>query len=127
DGVHVDENDDFDAIFGDGSELAGVDLLEDSALNHNEDRLWKTFHQKLNALALQTCMTCHERDFDLNLRHDECARCRNDKGDPVKKFSTANNMIPAVTRPLCLQNLTDMEEMLIARVLPMMQVRYTRG
>ncbi|KAI0690491.1 hypothetical protein BC835DRAFT_1212865, partial [Cytidiella melzeri] len=74
-----------------------------------------------------TCTTCHERGFERGVIHGECLRCRNDKRGPAKKFSDENGMNPASVRPLCLQNLTKMEEMLISPVLPIMQVRYTKG
>ena len=52
-----------------------------------------------------------------------CRRCKSDKKVP-KKFSLENNMIPSAV-PACLSGLTQVEEMLISRALPIMQV-YTK-
>ncbi|KAI0833502.1 hypothetical protein BC628DRAFT_1277728, partial [Trametes gibbosa] len=127
DGVESTNVDVYDAIFGDGSDLMDIDIPDESALSASETTLWKTFQHKVAELTLQSCNVCSERDFGLSLRDGKCAFCRSDKGDPVFKFSAENNAHPRIDRPLSLQNLTEMEEMLISRVLPMMQVRYTRG
>ena len=52
-----------------------------------------------------------------------CSRCVRDK-NAVKKFSVQNNMIPSQV-PIELQGLTQLEEMLIARVFPVISV-YTK-
>ena len=52
-----------------------------------------------------------------------CSRCARDK-KTVKKFSVQNNMIPSQV-PIELQGLTQLEEMLIARVFPVISV-YTK-
>lgn len=52
-----------------------------------------------------------------------CTRCIRDKSN-VKKFSVQNNMIPSQV-PVELQGLTQLEEMLIARVFPVISV-YTK-
>ena len=49
-----------------------------------------------------------------------CSRCSRDKKSP-KKFSFENSMIPSLI-PQELQGLTQIEEMLIARALPIMRV-----
>ena len=53
-----------------------------------------------------------------------CSRCSRDKKSVPKKFSSANSMIPSPV-PKELQGLTQFEEMLIARVFPVMHV-YTK-
>ncbi|OBZ66500.1 hypothetical protein A0H81_13517 [Grifola frondosa] len=126
-GVESVEMDEFDQIFGDGAEYMNIDVPEESALSGTEATLLGSFQDKLAALTLQTCGSCQEQGFNLNIKDAVCSRCRNDKGDPVRRFSSENHMNPALERPACLRNLTDMEEMLISRVLPMMQVRYTKG
>jgi hypothetical protein len=55
----------------------------------------------------------------------ECRRCYNDKTDP-KKFSTENNMNPG-DLPKELQGLTEIEEMLIAQIFPIISVYCLRG
>lgn len=59
--IEPDEEDEFDEIFGDGSDLAAVEMLDDSALSRSELRLWELFCQKLDSITLETCSTCHER------------------------------------------------------------------
>ena len=54
-----------------------------------------------------------------------CSRCSRDKKSP-KKFSCENSMIPSSV-PHELQNLTQIEEMLIARALPIMRVYIKPG
>jgi hypothetical protein len=54
-----------------------------------------------------------------------CSRCSRDKKSP-KKFSCQNSMIPSCV-PNELQNLTQIEEMLIARALPIMRVYIKPG
>ena len=54
-----------------------------------------------------------------------CSRCFRDKKSP-KKFSCENSMIPSCV-PHELQNLTQIEEMLIARALPIMRVYIKPG
>ena len=55
----------------------------------------------------------------------QCSRCTNDKEQP-KRFSQENDMIPSVV-PSQLQGLTQVEEMLIARALPIMRVYIKPG
>ncbi|KAI0744670.1 hypothetical protein C8Q76DRAFT_606638, partial [Earliella scabrosa] len=126
-GVETVEPDEYDQFFDDDVDMMNIDVPEEAALSAAENALCDMFREKLKTLSLQACEVCHKREFGLNVRDGQCSRCRADKGDPVKKFSTGNNAVPEVQRDPCLQHLTEMEEMLISRVLPMMQVRYTRG
>lgn len=136
--------DEYDEIFGDGQDLMDVDLPEDSALTDREAKLLQTMNEKLDALRIETCTTCMEEGFNMNLQVGICSRCRNDKGEPVRKWSNENNANPgsslpavfvaallivllALEVPSCLKGLTDMEDMLIARVKSYMQVRWTKG
>ncbi|EPS94701.1 hypothetical protein FOMPIDRAFT_11021, partial [Fomitopsis schrenkii] len=123
DGVEVVEVDEYAQFFDDGSSYMDIDVPEENALPAREASLLATFHEKLASLSLEACTTCHERAFNMNLHDGECSRCRRDRAEPVKKFSATNGVSPALEQPACLQYLTDMEEMLISRVLPMMQVR----
>ena len=72
------------------------------------------------------CLICNEvwPTRQRNAKH-ECLRCTRDKNNP-KKFSKANNIHPGSV-PECLQNLTQVEEMLIARVSPIMYVYRKHG
>ncbi|KAJ7139663.1 hypothetical protein C8R44DRAFT_546360, partial [Mycena epipterygia] len=127
-GVQTDPiDDDYDTFFGDGSDLAAVDLPGDAVLPPNEEELLKRFNEALDAIKLMTCGCCREEGFHVKPKASgNCARCHSDQGD-VKRWSDENNVNPSTDRPACLKNLTDMEEMLIARVKPVMQVRWTRG
>lgn len=85
------------------------------------------FHQKQQKLQHQLCRTCHEiwptptkpnGDFT-------CTRCKRDKGQP-KCFSRENEIDPGPV-PECLRNLSQIEEMLIARACPIMCVYRKHG
>ncbi|KAJ7854134.1 hypothetical protein B0H13DRAFT_1642512, partial [Mycena leptocephala] len=120
---------DYDAIFGDGSDLAGIDLPDDSAISPDEAQCLKNFDAALDAVKISACGCCREEGFNIKLKASgECARCNNDHRD-IKMWSDENhvNPMPENIRPDCLKNLTEMEEMLIARIKPVMQVRWTRG
>ena len=54
-----------------------------------------------------------------------CSRCSRDKKSP-RKFSKENSMIPSPIPPQ-LQGLTQIEEMLIARALPIIRVYIKPG
>lgn len=136
--------DEYNEIFGDSQDLMDVDLPEDSALTDCEGKLLQTMNEKLDALRIEMCTTCIEEAFNMNLQAGICLWCRNDKGEPVKKWSNENNVNPgsslpapfvaallivllALEVPSCLKGLTDMEDMLIAHVKSYMQVRWTKG
>ena len=55
-----------------------------------------------------------------------CQKCSKDKAIPSEKFSDQNFMIPSAV-PLELQELTQVEEMLIARAIPIMRVYVKPG
>ncbi|XP_066921730.1 uncharacterized protein [Clytia hemisphaerica] len=92
----------------------------------NGDFLGDKFHKKLEMTIFQ-CNTCKEGWPLCKTPNDksnyECVRCKRDKTRP-KKFSIENDMIPSKV-PLELQGLTQVEEMLIARAFPIIQV-YTK-
>ena len=83
------------------------------------------FHKSIN-LEIYQCIICKEAwPYKVGTRENNntCYRCKRGKGSP-KKFSKQNNMIPSPV-PHQLQNLTQFEEMLIAREFPVMHV-YTK-
>ena len=85
----------------------------------------KKFQESLK-FAIFQCEICSESWPVVSKNKNKdfiCTRCKQDKGLP-KKFSVENNMIPSPF-PEAIQGLTQIEEMLIARVFPVMQV-YTR-
>ncbi|KAF9501700.1 hypothetical protein BDN71DRAFT_1348697, partial [Pleurotus eryngii] len=126
-GIETAEDDEFDAVFGDGSDLMNIDQPTDHVLSVREEELLKSLNEKLAALKYESCDICCQEGFDLNVADGICSSCVADKGDPVKKWSRENFVHPAHEIPSCLKGLTDMEEMLIARVKTYMQVRYTKG
>ncbi|KAF7329237.1 hypothetical protein MKEN_00184400 [Mycena kentingensis (nom. inval.)] len=128
-GVETVEVDEYDMVFGDGHEMADLDLPEDPALSANETRHLKNFDDALDDIRISRCVCCHEEGFHIKLKTaTTCTRCHSDKGT-IKKWSDENNVNPVHQSdlPACLKNLTEIEEMLIARVKPVMQVRWTRG
>ena len=66
---------------------------------------------------------CDKRHKESHRSHYVCYRCKTDKKEP-KKFSFENSMIPSAVPPE-LQNMTQFEEMLIARAFPVINV-YTK-
>ena len=85
----------------------------------------KKFQESMKYQIVQ-CNICFEAwpvNSKLELTEYACKRCKRDKGVP-KKFSIENDMKPSPVPP-ALQGLTQIEEMLIARIFPVMQV-YTR-
>lgn len=141
-GLEPAEEDEYDTIFGDGADFMDIDVPDDSAISARQAALLKKFDEALSAIRLEVCDTCDEQRFDMNLINGECQTCRNDKHN-VKLKSAANNVSPgestyiwrqaspnkqiALHVPPCLRGLTEMEELICARVMPVMQVRYTRG
>ena len=85
------------------------------------------FHKSMEYFITQ-CSTCQEA-WPLKSKPIKspyvCSRCSRDKKSP-KKFSFQNSMIPSSV-PNVLQNLTQIEEMLIARALPIMRVYVKPG
>ena len=86
------------------------------------------FHSSMNNLEHRQCVTCKETrptKQGLALPRYECLRCKRDKGNP-KLFSQENDMDPGLL-PLEFQDLTDIEEMVIARAFPIMSVYRKHG
>ena len=80
-----------------------------------------TFHAKMTTCAYSECVTCNESFPSMNAsQRTECTRCSRDKREP-KLCSTGNGMDPGLV-PLKLQGLTQVEEMLISSVMPIMSL-----
>ena len=88
-------------------------LKSKSNLSSCEIALIKKFYDKMNKMEMNQCSVCHE--VWCNVRKNFCVRCKSDE------FSHENLMIPSEV-PLELENLTQTEELLIARILPVMNV-----
>ncbi|CAH3106109.1 unnamed protein product [Porites lobata] len=86
------------------------------------------FH-KSNEFSVSQCTVCFEawplKSNPRRANHYQCQRCTRDKQQP-KKFSKENDMLPSLV-PLQLLGLTQVEEMLIARALPIMRVYIKPG
>ena len=79
----------------------------------------KKFHEHVNKWEQRMCIVCHEI-WPTKPTPDpsSCTRCKRDKHNP-KLFSSENCMDPGRVPP-CLQGLSQIEEMLIARANPIM-------
>ena len=95
DGVDAAAVDEFDLVFGNGGDLTGIGLPADSAVSAQEASLLKNLNEKLDAIVFETCDSCWEEGFDLNVKDRMCGSCRRDK-DPVKKWSAANAVHPGM-------------------------------
>ena len=86
------------------------------------------FHDTMNSLEHRQCVTCKETwpsKQRFNPQFCECHRCKRDNRNP-KLYSQENDMDPGIL-PAELQDLTDSEEMLIARACPIMCVYRKHG
>ena len=86
------------------------------------------FHNTVNSLEQRQCITCKETwptGQGINAQRYECIRCKRDK-EATKLFSRDNDMDPG-TVPHQLQNLTEIEEMLIARACTIMCIYRKHG
>ena len=86
----------------------------------------KNFWQQLDAHPHEkTCTICSECYLGMHLHQTSCTiickRCINEKG--IHRFLVLNNMDPR-EQPSVLKRLSHIEEMLIARVDPILQVSH---
>ena len=96
--------------------------------NRDEKEALRKFRDKVDNFRSYLCPICNEKFPSIVLVNGECRRCYNEcseEGYP-KKFSAGNMMDPGEV-PEELQGLTEIEEMLIARVFPVMSVYKLRG
>ena len=104
--------------------LVDSPIHEQTQAKHNIDM----FHNS-NIYTVYQCSLCQEAwpiNFTPRLHNQyQCSRCTNDKELP-KKFSKENCMIPSSVPPQ-LEGLTQVEEMLVARALPIMRVYIKPG
>ncbi|CAG8816966.1 1521_t:CDS:2, partial [Cetraspora pellucida] len=102
-----------------------VEPLSATVLCNIDRDMLRNFRNKMDKLKHTLCPTCNKRFPSIVLVMRECRRCYSEKTLP-KRFSADNNMDPGEV-PEELQNLTDIEEMLIAQVFPVMSVYKLRG
>jgi hypothetical protein len=91
----------------------------------SDRKLLQEFRTNINSLTNNFCPACNERFLSIELIKNEC-RDKVDINNPVKKFSAANNMNPSEV-PEELQGLTEIEEMLIAQIFPIVTVYCLHG
>ena len=89
----------------------------------------KKFRSRIDNLSIiQMCHLCKESypgiEVVRGIEGPICKRCKNEKG--CNRFSHWNNMYPS-EQPRVLGILTQVEEMLIALVSPILQVTHARG
>ena len=92
-----------------------------SVLSKPEKVLLRKFRDKVDKLQHSLCPVCNESFPSITLIKGECCRRCYGKKNSIKKFSSNNDMDPGEV-PEELQGLTELEEMLIARVFPVMSV-----
>jgi hypothetical protein len=89
-------------------------------------RHMKQWRKEMSSMKNYVCYVCSERTIRLKpLPFGQCERCAKDPGE-VKKISAANNMIPCPV-PHELSNMKPLEEMMIARHVPLLHCYYKRG
>jgi hypothetical protein len=114
------------------NQLDYLNIMFDKSKNGGiEEQCWakaniNKFNKSVQYIVSQ-CAVCQEA-WPLKSKPNTpyvCSRCFRDKKSP-QKFSCENSMIPSCV-PHELQNLTRIEEMLIARALPIMRVYIKPG
>ena len=78
------------------------------------------FHSKLAEVKFASCDMCLESFPGLSVKQNECSRCSRDKKTP--KLYSALNLMDLGPVPPELQGLSQVEEMLISAVMPIMTV-----
>ncbi|CAG8483324.1 16666_t:CDS:2 [Rhizophagus irregularis] len=101
------------------------DDSDESRLSEADRKLLHEFRTKINSFVNNCCPVCNERFPSIEIISGQCRRCYYDK-NTVKKFSADNNMDPGDV-PEELRDLTEIEEMLIARIFPIVSVYCLRG
>ena len=99
------------------------DIQEDTdgfCLSESDRRLLSGFRTKINNIMSSLCPVCNECFPSIELVEGECRRCYSDE-NIVKRFSADNNMDPGEI-PDELRDFTEIEEMLITQVFPIVSV-----
>ncbi|EED11567.1 hypothetical protein TSTA_008630 [Talaromyces stipitatus ATCC 10500] len=102
-------------------------ILSQPALTETDWGYTTVFHNALQQQRMEWCVVCDEKWFNIRLTSDNtCARClRADKDQDIPLYGVANNMHPGEMPDL--PELSQTEEMLIARVHVFVEVRRVRG
>ncbi|EED14419.1 hypothetical protein TSTA_106280 [Talaromyces stipitatus ATCC 10500] len=108
-------------------DMSDENILSKPALHPDNWELVENFYNTLYSFAQEECGRCQEQWFKMKLRDGVCDRCRRvDRGQMIFLYSPGNNMDPGDV-PAFLPELTQTEEMLIARVHVHMEIRQIRG
>ncbi len=90
----------------------------------------KIFHQKQRDYQLEQCVECKRRWYasekDVNSDRYVCDKCKKESDEPIPRWSNANRTIPG-DQPLWARGLTQIEEMLVSPILPVMTVYRLKG
>ncbi|CAB4410504.1 unnamed protein product [Rhizophagus irregularis] len=101
------------------------DDSDESRLPETDRKLLHNFRTKINSFINNCCSVYNERFPFIKLISGQCRHCYYDK-NTVKKFSADNNMDPGDV-PEELRDLTEIEEILIARIFPIVSVYCLHG
>jgi hypothetical protein len=113
-------------------DLSSEEWRDDPALTEQDYQLLNNFHEKLDREHLETCSRCEEMWFHMGLDDNRvCSSCQKvdknlNEDEMPFLYSGANEMDPGPIPP-SLEPLTQIEEMLIARVHCFVEVRQVRG
>ncbi|EED11952.1 hypothetical protein TSTA_000300 [Talaromyces stipitatus ATCC 10500] len=108
-------------------DMSYENILSKPALHLDNWELVENFYNTLYSFAQEECGRCQEKWFKMKLRDGVWDRCRCvDRDQMIFLYSPGNNMDPSDV-PTFLPELTQTEEMLIARVHVHMQIRQIRG
>ncbi|KAK1917295.1 hypothetical protein P3342_000008 [Pyrenophora teres f. teres] len=112
-------------------DLSSENWRDDPALSDRDYTLLNNFREQLDKEKMETCARCDEKWFHMGLNDDRvCTSCINaDKEldeDMPFLYSGANDMDPGPAAA-GLEPLTQIQEMLIARVHCFVEVRQVRG
>ncbi|CAG8503777.1 4193_t:CDS:2 [Paraglomus occultum] len=108
-----------------GNTQQTFELPPAAKLSMADQKLLKDFHKRMDKLQHVVCPVCNESCPSIVLVKGKCQRCYSEKIMP-NKFSADNNMDPGDI-PEELQDLTEIEEMLIARAFTVMSIYRLRG
>ncbi|KAJ6453300.1 hypothetical protein C8R47DRAFT_924255, partial [Mycena vitilis] len=101
--------------------------LTEPAVSAADKILMQNVRDKIMRIELESCGSCHERWFDLDVRDEKCEKCRA-RGEQGSKYKDNNAMNPGLlpgqeTFP----PLTQIEEMTIAPVHALVSLYQIRG
>ncbi|KID81125.1 ATP-dependent DNA helicase PIF1 [Metarhizium guizhouense ARSEF 977] len=88
----------------------------------------RSFHAAMDQVRMETCLRCKERWFAIDLKHNTCHACfLRDKRNQIPYLMSVENEMDPGDIPAHLPQLTQVEEMIIARCHVQMMVHRYRG